>query len=110
MSGAVQAGAATSNITPWLGTVIPGLFRPRYAEDVDDELLAKALVLDNGDTRVAMVTCDLIAMPQKVADAAKFKRNTIIHNGPKFVGRWVAVPEVDFDKLQAALRSLKEGR
>ena len=71
MSGAVQAGAATSDITPWLGTAIPGLFRPRYAEDVNDELLAKALVLDNGDTRIAMVTCDLIAMPQHVADAAK---------------------------------------
>ena len=51
-----------------------------------------------------------LALLEKVADAAKFKRNTIIHNGPKFVGRWVAVPEVDFDKLQAALRSLKEGR
>ena len=67
----LQAGAATSNITPWLGVAIPGSFRPRYAEDVQDELLAKALVIDNGDRRLAMVTCDLIAMPEKMADAAK---------------------------------------
>ena len=71
MSGALQAGAATSTITPWLGIVIPGSFRPRYANDINDELLAKALVLDNGEVRIAMVTCDLIAMPQKIADAAK---------------------------------------
>ena len=71
MSTVLQAGAATSNITPWLGIAIPGSFRPRYGEDVDDELRAKALVLDNGETRIAIVTCDLIAMPQKVADATK---------------------------------------
>ena len=71
MGTKLQAGAATSNITPWLGTDMPGSFKPRPAEDVYDELLAKALVLDNGDTRVAMVTCDLICMPQKVSDAAK---------------------------------------
>ena len=71
MGNGLQAGAATSNITPWLGISIPGSFKPRYAHDVHDELLAKALVLDNGEARIAMVTCDLIAMPQKVADAAK---------------------------------------
>ena len=71
MGADLQAGAATSNITPWLGVAIPGSFRPRYAEDVQDELLAKALVIDNGDRRIAMVTCDLIAMPEKMADAAK---------------------------------------
>ena len=71
MSTILQAGAATSNITPWLGIAIPGSFRPRYAEDVEGELQAKALVLDNEKTRLAIVTCDLIAMPQKIADAAK---------------------------------------
>jgi len=71
MSTTLQAGAATSNITPWLGVTIPGSFGPRYGADVEDELRAKALVLDNGETRIAMVTCDLIAMPQNIADAAK---------------------------------------
>jgi hypothetical protein len=71
MANPLKAGSATSNITPWLGTAIPGGFRPRYAEDVDDELLAKALVIDNGETRLAMVTCDLIAVTQKMADGVK---------------------------------------
>ena len=67
----LHAGAATSNITPWLGVTMPGSFRPRYGEDVHDELLAKALVIDNGDVRIAMVTCDLIAMPEAIANAVK---------------------------------------
>ena len=61
MSTSLQAGAATANITPWLGIEVPGGHRTRYAENVDDELLAKALVLDNGEMRIALVTCDLIA-------------------------------------------------
>jgi len=67
----LKAGSASANITPPLGTRIPGGFRPRYAENVDDELFAKAVVIDNGTTRIAIVTCDLIAIPQKIADAAK---------------------------------------
>ena len=71
MSTSLQAGAATANITPWLGVEVPGSHRTRYAGDVHDELLAKALVLDNGEVRIALVTCDLIALPQGIADAAK---------------------------------------
>ena len=71
MQATLKAGSATANITPPLGTRIPGGFRPRYAENVDDELFAKAVVIDNGTTRIAIVTCDLIAIPEKVADAAK---------------------------------------
>lgn len=67
----LKAGSATSNITPPLGTAIPGGFRPRYAQNVDDELFAKALVIENDATRIALVTCDLIAVTQKMADLAK---------------------------------------
>ena len=71
MQAKLKAGSATANITPPLGTAIPGGFRPRYAENVDDDLFAKALVIDNGLTRIAIVTCDLIAIPEKTANAAK---------------------------------------
>ena len=71
MATTLKAGSASVNITAPLGTRIPGGFRPRYAENVDDELFAKALVIDNGETRIAIVTCDLIAIPEKVANAAK---------------------------------------
>ena len=71
MQATLKAASASTNITPPLGTRIPGGFRPRYAENVDDELFAKAVVIDNGTTRIAIITCDLIAIPEKVADAAK---------------------------------------
>jgi hypothetical protein len=67
----LKAGSATSNITPPLGTAIPGGFRPRYAQNVDDELFAKALVIENDSTRIALVTCDLIAVTQGMVDVAK---------------------------------------
>ena len=41
MQAKLKAGSATANITPPLGTAIPGGFRPRYAENVDDDLLPK---------------------------------------------------------------------
>ena len=71
MPTTLKAGSATANITPPLGTAIPGGFRARYAENVDDELFAKAVVIDNGETRIAMVTCDLIAVTEKMVDCAK---------------------------------------
>ena len=71
MQTTLKAGSATANITPPLGTRIPGGFRPRYAENVEDELFAKAFIIDNGTTRIAIVTCDLIAIPEKIANAAK---------------------------------------
>ena len=71
MQTTLKAGSANANITPPLGTRIAGSFRPRFAENIDDELFAKAVVIDNGTTRIAFVTCDLIAIPEKIADVAK---------------------------------------
>ena len=69
----IKAGSATSNITPTLGTAIPGGFRPRYTQNIHDELFAKALVVENDSTRIAMVTCDLIAVTEQMVDQAKLR-------------------------------------
>jgi len=71
MSLKLSAGSATANITPPLGTAIPGGFRPRYATGIDDELLARSLVLQNGITTLAFVTCDLIVVSEKISEHAK---------------------------------------
>lgn len=60
MSNTFQAGVAEVDITPPLGVGLAGLFSRRGAEDVDDPLYAKAVVLDDGETRIAMVILDLI--------------------------------------------------
>lgn len=81
------AGAATANITPPLGELIVGGFTPLPADDVHDELHARALVLSTGpatpsgsavrspainhEHTVAVVLCDNVGISRDVFDAAK---------------------------------------
>lgn len=62
MAEPLRAGAAQLDITPLLGTALAGSFHPRPAQDVDDPLYAKALVLESGATRLAIVALDLISI------------------------------------------------
>jgi neutral ceramidase len=58
-------------ITPPLGTPLIGLFEYREATTVGDDLAARALVLDDGTTRLALVVCDLIAISGSTVAAAR---------------------------------------
>jgi neutral ceramidase len=66
-----RAGAATSNITPWLGISSNGGMQDRVPRHVHDELHARVLVLDDGQTRLALVTVDSCMVPRQILDAAK---------------------------------------
>jgi hypothetical protein len=57
-----RAGAATSNITPALGSPIVGGFLPLPSTNVHDELHARCLVLDDGHTKLALVVLDLLLL------------------------------------------------
>ncbi|HLV02832.1 MAG TPA: neutral/alkaline non-lysosomal ceramidase N-terminal domain-containing protein [Acidobacteriota bacterium] len=65
------AGAATSNITPWIGGEIVGGFSPQPSIHIHDELHARCLVLDDGQTRIAFVVVDSVAVPREVFDEAR---------------------------------------
>ncbi len=67
----LRAGAATSNITPWLGEAIVGNWNMPPAKHVHDELHARCLVLDDGATRIAIVLVDSVGIPREVFDEAK---------------------------------------
>ena len=67
----LRAGAATSNITPPLGTRIVGGFAPYPAQHVNDELHARCLVLDDGTTRLALVVCDVLGLHRAVSLEAR---------------------------------------
>ena len=71
MATQLHAGAATSNITPKLGVHMQGYLTDRLADDIADELFAKAIVLRNDDTALAIVVCDLIACYQEHVDIAR---------------------------------------
>jgi len=67
----LQAGAATSNITPPLGLNVIGGFRPYPSKHIHDELHARCLVLDDGETRLAIVVCDLLGVHRVVSEEAR---------------------------------------
>jgi neutral ceramidase len=68
---ALRAGAATTNITPPLGSAIVGGFRPFAATHVHDELHARCLALQSGDTTLVFVVCDLLGAHAAVFDEAR---------------------------------------
>ncbi|MDZ4848052.1 MAG: neutral/alkaline non-lysosomal ceramidase N-terminal domain-containing protein [Pirellulaceae bacterium] len=67
----LRAGAATSNITPPLGSLRVGSFTPYPTEHVHDELHARCLVLDDGKTKLALVVCDLLGLHRSVSIEAR---------------------------------------
>ncbi len=67
----LRAGAATSNLTPAIGGGIIGGFHPIPSTHIHDELHARCLVLDNGETRLAIVVCDLLGASREVYDEAR---------------------------------------
>ena len=66
-----RAGAATSNITPFLGGDIVGNFVRPVAANIHDELHARCLVLDDGKTRLALVVCDVLGISRDVSIEAR---------------------------------------
>ena len=66
-----RAGAAIVDITPDLGCHLMGYFNDRIADDIHDRLHAKAIVLSDGSTSLGFVVCDLIVIPNSVAEQAK---------------------------------------
>ena len=63
--------AATSNITPWLGLSINGSMNDHAVAHVHDELHARALVLDDGESKLAFIVCDMCMIPREIVTAAK---------------------------------------
>ena len=96
-----RIGAAAVVITPPLGTPMAGYYFDRAAEGVHDELFAKALVLEQGGTRAALVSLDLISTPMGLVEEIRKEidrstgvpgRNVMIsathaHTGPVLAGR-----------------------
>jgi len=66
-----RAGAATSNITPLIGEKIVGGFTPAPSKAIHDELHARCLVLDDGQTRIGIVVCDNLSIAREICDEAK---------------------------------------
>lgn len=74
----LYAGVGRANLTPAIGAWLVG-FRGRASgcTAIHDDLYATALVLASGDEKIAIVSCDLIAVhPQVVAEVRELVRST----------------------------------
>lgn len=77
---AYDAGFATTDITPPLGTPMGGNFRSDYgARGVHMPLQAHAMVLRRGDVTLAVVSADLMAVTETMTDAVR--RRVTAHTG-----------------------------
>ncbi len=64
-----KAAFYETEITPPLGSFIPGHSVKVYGDDVRDKLYVKSLVVDNGKETVAMVVVDCVSIPENFHDA-----------------------------------------
>ena len=108
----LQAGLAEIDITPPLGYRMDGYFTERLSTGVKDPLMAKALVLQQGTTRTALVVCDLLGVPQPLTREVRARAAartgipaeniavtaTHTHTGPLFSGERARI----FSELAAA--------
>ena len=68
----LKAGAATANITPLMGVPLDGtIMQIGPAKHVHDELHSRAVVLDDGSTRIAIAVVDNTMISGAVLDRAK---------------------------------------
>ncbi len=97
--GDLRVGIAAVDITPPLGMPMAGYYHERPAEGVLDPLYSKAMVIEAGGDRVALVTLDIISVTRNVTDRARLEierttgiRGTAVmisathaHTGPELV-------------------------
>src|SRR5437763_14513959 len=67
----LRVGAAATVITPPEGTPLAGYYSLRGTKTVLDDIHAKAIVLETGDAKAALVVCDLISLPRHVVPEAR---------------------------------------
>ena len=93
-------GTAVADITPPVGYRMSGYFSERLSTGTRDPLMAKALVLAQGETKAALVFCDLIGMTAQVSAKARAEASrmtgipadhisiaaTHSHTGPLYAG------------------------
>ncbi|MCK9265446.1 neutral/alkaline non-lysosomal ceramidase N-terminal domain-containing protein [bacterium] len=67
----LKAGFGTVNITPPLGCALQGYFGPRTSELIHDPLFASSMVIDDGNQRICLISCDLATLNSEITDKTR---------------------------------------
>jgi hypothetical protein len=100
LAAPLQVGLATRDITPPVGYRLAGYFYERRSTAMHDPLSTKAIVFKQGDTRFALVICDLCQTAGEVVERARGEvarktgippenicvASTHTHTGPDYFG------------------------
>ena len=95
----LKAAAGKVDITPQTPVYLAGYGENRKSTGIHDHIMARCLVLEQGKTRIAFVSCDLIGMPrfhvEKIKAMVKslppenvYVAATHVHSGPDTMGQW----------------------
>ena len=97
----LEVGFSRKNITPPVGMRLCGTFEEKLSTGVHDSLYVRALVFQQGTTKLAIAGCDLAMVSPQVGDAVRnkvaalgfLKENVLIHasethNGPDYFGEF----------------------
>ena len=96
----LRVGVASVDVTPPKGTPMAGYYHERGAEGTHDPLYAKAILLDDGQTKAVLVALDLISTTRPFVEEARrliqqqsgvpaeniMISGTHSHTGPVFAG------------------------
>jgi len=67
----MKVGFGKFVITPPIGSSLCGYFQDRRSEDIRDNLYASCVVFDDGENIFALVSCDLLYIPENIAEKTK---------------------------------------
>jgi hypothetical protein len=95
----MRAAAGRVDITPAGPAYIAGYGQNRRSIDAHDRLMARCLVLESGNVRLAIVSCDLIGLPRYEIEKIRARIKSVpsdhvivaathTHSGPDTVGQW----------------------
>ena len=112
----LQAGVATADITPENGGMTLGFVRPDImVKGVHTRLMGRALVLDDGDTEVALLSTDLGYPLEKDSLVARvkdlgFTHETILYTGTHTHSGPMSLSDWQVEQLARAIRKAHEAR
>lgn len=117
---ALQAGAARVKITPDKLPYLAGYSVNRRAEEVHDDVYASAVVIQSGEARIAIVSCDLIGLLRPAVVDIRGRVTSVpagniliacthTHSGPDSLGLW-GQPELGISGVDRAWYDQMKGK